>query len=107
MVELQRLLQVQERLRMQQAKSKWIKEADANTKFFHVAVERRSRYNRLKGIRIDGRWMEDVKEVNEGIRGFFEKHFKKREDEVFSMMKLDGKKIEEEDRWSLERPFEE
>lgn len=36
---LQRLLLVKERLRIQQAKSKWIKQGDANTSFFHGMVE--------------------------------------------------------------------
>lgn len=51
MTELQRLMQAKESLRIQQAKSKWIKAGDANTSFFHGVVERRGR---IKGMKGDG-----------------------------------------------------
>lgn len=52
-VELNRLLEAKEALRLQQSKKKWLNEGDANTRFFHGAVERR-RINEIHGVRVNG-----------------------------------------------------
>lgn len=63
-------------MRLQQSMKKWIKEGDANSRFFHGVVARQGRRNALMGVRIKGRWIEEVGEVKEGIRDYFESHFK-------------------------------
>lgn len=104
--ELEKLLTIKERLRRQQAKVKWIAEGDSNTKFFHGAIDRRRRRNGIPGIRIEGEWKEDVKEVKEGIRDYFENHFQSKRYGHFRAEGMDGSKLELEDQMMLEQVFE-
>lgn len=51
--------------------------------------------------------MDEVNEVREGIRGYFENHFKKRVVGDFELTNLGGSKIVETVRGELERAFDE
>ncbi|KAL8474246.1 hypothetical protein ACS0TY_030897 [Phlomoides rotata] len=47
---------------LQKARCKWIKEGDANTRFFHKYINKRRKRNEITGVRIEGEWKEEVEE---------------------------------------------
>lgn len=73
--DLNKMIELKDHLRCQQAKNKWIKEGDTNSKFFHKCVERKGRIRKLKGLRIKGKWLEGVNEVKDGVCQHFQSLF--------------------------------
>lgn len=51
--------QSHESLLRQKARSRWIKEGDCNLCYFHLLMNANRSHNALKGIRIDGVWMDE------------------------------------------------
>nr|GFA05984.1 RNA-directed DNA polymerase, eukaryota [Tanacetum cinerariifolium] len=47
----------------QKAKVKWTIEGDENSKFFHGIINKRQRYLAIKGILVDGEWIDDPTRV--------------------------------------------
>lgn len=75
--DLSNLLEVKDHIRVQQARNKWVKDGDTNSRFFHKCVERKGHSKGIKGLRIKGRWLEGVEEVKEGARLHFAQQFAK------------------------------
>lgn len=71
----------------QKSREKWILEGDQNSKYFHMMVNWKRRKNLLKGIRIDGSWVEDPCRVKEEVKKFVLEKFK---EESRNRPKLDG-----------------
>lgn len=65
-----------ESLASQKAKVKWVKEGDANTKFFHTMVNYKRKKNSLLGLHINGEWCEEPRLVKEEVRNFFSQKFR-------------------------------
>jgi len=61
--ELWRLLKAKDALIAQRSKSRWLKEGDANTKFFHNCVKMRKSRNSIKAIKDNDGWMVSPLEV--------------------------------------------
>ncbi|KAK9078807.1 hypothetical protein SSX86_002865 [Deinandra increscens subsp. villosa] len=55
----------------QKIKSKWTLEGDENSKFFHAYLKKRRRVNYVKGIKVNGVWLDDPIDVK---TAFFEYH---------------------------------
>ena len=47
----------------EKAKVKWILEGDENSKFFHAVIKNRERRNGIRGMAINGEWVEDPTRV--------------------------------------------
>ena len=59
----------------QKARSKWIKEGDCNSRYFHLLINSRRRSNCLNDVKVDGVWKDEPTEVKEEVRRFFSKRF--------------------------------
>lgn len=49
-----------ESLLLQKSRVKWIKKGNCNSKFFHSIINWRRRKNSLKGMYMDGMWLEEL-----------------------------------------------
>ncbi|GLU06807.1 hypothetical protein SLE2022_238000 [Rubroshorea leprosula] len=89
----------------QKSRNKWVREGDANTRFFHrVAIGRRA-HNNIAGLMCDGVWCEEPDAVKNEIAKYFRKLF---QGDSWNRPKPGGLKfqqISEEKREWLERPF--
>ena len=60
--------QAHESLLRQKARTKWIKEGDCNSKYFHRLINYNRRVNAVKGVQIGGSWVEEPTRVKEEVR---------------------------------------
>lgn len=99
-LELQKLIEIKDHIRFQQARSRWVKEGDTNSSFFHKCVERK------REIQGDGRWLDDVKEVKEGVCEYFSNKFAKKSSTYSTFpVVLQGFSLEPGKASSLEADF--
>ncbi|XP_020234693.1 uncharacterized protein LOC109814631 [Cajanus cajan] len=59
----------------QKSRVSWLKLGDRNSKFFHGMLNWRRKENSLKGLFVDGRWMDDPKQVKLQAKKFFRNRF--------------------------------
>ncbi|XP_057444081.1 uncharacterized protein LOC130736256 [Lotus japonicus] len=74
--ELWRLATLNESLLCQKARTSWIKEGDANTRFFHGMINWRRRGNSLFVLDLEGRWREDPSEIRLAVKDFFDQKYR-------------------------------
>ena len=85
--ELWRLLKVIDALIAQRSKSRWLKEGDANSKFFHKCLKLRKSRNSIKALKEDDGWVVSPFEVRSKVVNYFTNHFA---DHRWERPKLDG-----------------
>ena len=73
--ELWAAAQSHEFLLRQKARPRWIKEGDCNSKFFHRIVNSNRRFNTLRGVFVNGVWIDEPGRVKEEIYLFFKNRF--------------------------------
>ena len=59
--------QAHESLLRQKARSKWLREGDCNSRYFHLIMNSKRRSNTVKGVFIDGVWVDDPIRVKEEV----------------------------------------
>ena len=64
-----------ESLLRQKSRSRWIKEGDCNSRYFHLMMNASRRQNLLKGIMLEGSWVIEPQRVKEAVREFFQQRF--------------------------------
>ncbi|MCI26533.1 RNA-directed DNA polymerase (Reverse transcriptase), partial [Trifolium medium] len=71
----------------QRSRSRWLKEGDTNSKYFHNCVKIRSRRNKLVALRTTNGWVDGPSLVREEVLAYFRKHF---DNDVWHRPTLDG-----------------
>jgi hypothetical protein len=102
---LWKYLRSKEVIMFQRSRSNWLKEGDANTKFFHGSVKARSKRNQLLAIRGEEGWLESPNLIKEAAASYFENHVSST---VCERPKLDGivfPQLSEEENNCLISPF--
>ncbi|KAK9072008.1 hypothetical protein SSX86_008440 [Deinandra increscens subsp. villosa] len=60
----------------QKIKSKWVLEGDENSRFFHAYLKKRRRVNTVRGIKVNGDWLEDPVSVKNAFHDYHSVRFK-------------------------------
>ncbi|KAL8547280.1 hypothetical protein ACS0TY_006850 [Phlomoides rotata] len=90
----------------QKARVKWIKEGDANSKFFHNWVKKRHKRNELSGLWQGNVWLESVGDVKSAIQRYFKAQFESAPETPLSFEdSLFHKKLEAEGNMFLVAAF--
>ncbi|GKV49843.1 hypothetical protein SLEP1_g56570 [Rubroshorea leprosula] len=89
----------------QKSRHRWLKEGDANTKYFHGCIVHRRKQNGITGLYSNGEWIEDVGEVKELARNYFKGKFEKEKWSRPTLEDLQFKKISEADNKFLISKF--
>lgn len=89
----------------QRSRVKWAIEGDENSAFFHGIIKGRMKRNTIKGLAMNGEWLEDPTTLKQEVFGFFKRHFSEPIPvrPTFSSSKF--KKFKEDQAVALERPF--
>ncbi|GLT87099.1 hypothetical protein SLE2022_051990 [Rubroshorea leprosula] len=99
------ILRKREVIWKQKSRSKWVREGDANTRFFHRIANGRKAQNHITGLWCDGCWVEEPIQVKKEVVNYFSKLFQA---DTWNRPKPYGvnfKQISTEDKQWLERPF--
>jgi hypothetical protein len=71
---LWKLLRSKEVTLAQRSRSRWLKDGDANTKYFHNSIKARSKLNQISALRVNGEWVDSPNLVKEAVSSFFVLH---------------------------------
>lgn len=91
----------------QQSQLQWLREGDANSKYFHSVLLGRRRRNQLQSIVVDGAVVEGVHPVRQAIFSHFANHFKKGGMPSIALHNLTFKTLSYSEGRGLTRPFSE
>lgn len=106
MAELWRVGNLHESLLCQKSRVKWLQEGDANTSFFHGVINWKRRSNSLKGLSLNGQWVEDPYVVKKEVKKFFESKFSESSDVCPNLDGVPFSRITERDNVCLTAKFE-
>jgi len=59
----------------QQSRTRWLREGDVKSSFFHASIKMRRRRNSILALRVGNRWVESVQEIRAKVAEFFKNHF--------------------------------
>ncbi|GAU36760.1 hypothetical protein TSUD_213250 [Trifolium subterraneum] len=102
---LWKLFKSKEALMFQRSRSKWLKEGDANTKFFHGSVKNRVKTNFISALCVDGRWLDSPNLIKEAVHSFFENHVSSTPRVRPTLEGVEFNSLSEEDNRGLTSPF--
>jgi len=91
----------------QQSRLHWLREGDANSKYFHSILLGRRRQNHLHSIVVDGTIVEGVYPVRQTVFSHFANHFKRRGTEKVALNNLTFNTLSYTEGGGLTRPFTE
>jgi len=69
------LPRVKESQIFQRSRTKWLREGDGNTGYFHSSIKMRRRRDFIMPLRVENRWFESVPKVRAEIVAYFRDHF--------------------------------
>ena len=73
--ELWTAAQAHESILRQKSRSRWIKEGDCNSRFFHMIINANRSRNSIKGVLVDGAWTAEPHKVKEEAKAYFSQRF--------------------------------
>jgi hypothetical protein len=94
-----------ESLLKQKSRTRWVKEGDSNSRYFHEAIKSRRRRNQLVALRDGDNWVQGADEVKGFVKSFFENNFKERWESRPNLNGIQFCSLEEEDNSMLMAPF--
>ncbi|PNX60194.1 cysteine-rich receptor-like protein kinase, partial [Trifolium pratense] len=89
----------------QQSRSRWLKEGDANTKYFHSVLASRRRGNAISTLQVDGTTVEGVLPIRHAVFSHFASHFKAVNVERPRVDNLTFKRLQASEVSGLIKPF--
>lgn len=89
----------------QKARVKWALEGDENNKFFHAIIRGRKKKNDVKGLLINGIWIEEPGPIKEEIFQFFRNHYKETHLNRPTFINQHFKKLNNDESKALEAAF--
>jgi hypothetical protein len=85
--ELWNILKSIDTMTFQRSRSKWLKEGDANSRFFYNCIKGQSRRNNVMALRSQNGWVERPMQIREEVVSYFRSHF---DNEEWHRPTLDG-----------------
>jgi hypothetical protein len=73
--DLWHLLKSKESLVLQKSRSRWLREGDANTSYFHSLMKSRGKRNMIRALEVDGSWVESPLLIRQAALTFFQNQF--------------------------------
>ncbi|RVW38172.1 LINE-1 retrotransposable element ORF2 protein [Vitis vinifera] len=91
----------------QSSRELWLREGDKNTGFFHRMANAHRRNNSMDKIKINGRWLEEEREVREGVVNAFQQLLSEDQSWKSDIEGLQLKSLNHAEAEGLEQPFTE
>lgn len=98
---------MKENLLCQKSRSRWLKEGDANSAFFHTCINSRRRLNNIMALQVDNGWLVKVEEVKQEILNHFSKQFSENKWDRPHLDSVSFKQLNDKDNFSLVEQFTE
>lgn len=89
----------------QKSRSKWALEGDENSSYFHGIINKHLRSQRINGLSIGGQWISDPIKIKSDVVKFFEAKFSERADTRPRFINPGFRKLDLEQKNSLESPI--
>ncbi|KAE8729878.1 hypothetical protein F3Y22_tig00003096pilonHSYRG00052 [Hibiscus syriacus] len=102
---LWRLYRTEESIWFQKSRAKWIKDADINTKFFHLLVLNRIKRNEITSLKINDSIVSDPQSIKSPIVDFFKKAYNSKFTMEVDDLSLDFAKMTGVQSSKLEKQF--
>ena len=91
----------------QSSRELWLREGDKNTGFFHRMANAHRRNNSMDKIKINGRWLEEEREVREGVVNAFQQLLSEDQSWKSDIEGLQLQRLSHAEAEGLEQPFTE
>ncbi|WJX12703.1 hypothetical protein P8452_03171 [Trifolium repens] len=73
--EFWKLQKIKEATLFQRARSRWLSQGDANSKFFHACLTFKAKRNTILALKVGDIWLENSNHIKEAVVHYFEEHF--------------------------------
>ncbi|KAL8493586.1 hypothetical protein ACS0TY_024678 [Phlomoides rotata] len=96
-----------DRLLLQKSRSRWLKDGDENSSFFHSLINKRNRLGEISCVKVKEKWLEGGREISEGIFHYFKEFFSELKNKEFRVRGINYSKLDKKDNDFLIKEFSE
>jgi hypothetical protein len=82
-----KLRRSRESMIMQQSRQTWLRDGDANTRYFHTCIKSRTRRNFISALRVGNDWIETPDDIRQETVNYFKSKFSA---EIWARPKIEG-----------------